>query len=56
MFTIPGASPQSGMIEIPAAAAAAWCFFCWKTISVFPPRSQRWQPLSMAARVIGSLK
>src|SRR5439155_924427 len=33
MFTIPGASPQSGMTETPRSRAAASSFRFWNTIS-----------------------
>ena len=36
MFTMPGASPQSGMIEQPLGAGFVSSFFCSMTISVFP--------------------
>ena len=55
MFTIPGASPQSGITDTPLADAWASSFFCSNTISVFPPRSEKWQPASTAARAIGAL-
>ncbi len=52
---MPGARPQSGMIDTPRATAWSWSFFCSKTISVLPPRSEKWQPASTAARAIGPL-
>ena len=52
---MPGASPQSGMTETPFAAACPSSFFCSSTISVLPPRSEKWQPPSTAARAMGAL-
>ena len=52
---MPGASPQSGITEIPLASASRWSFFCSSTISVFPPRSEKWEPASTAALAIGPL-
>ena len=53
---MPGARPQSGMIETLRARASASSAFCWKTISVLPPRSAQWMPASTAARETARLK
>ena len=52
---MPGARPQSGMMETPLATARSCSFFCSRTISVLPPRSEKWQPLSSAASAMGPL-
>src|SRR2546425_988698 len=54
MFTIPGASPQSGMTETPRRCASASSSRCWNTISGLPPRSAQRTPRSTAARVRGN--
>ncbi len=53
---MPGASPQSGTTEMPAASAASDISFCRSTSSVLPPRSQKWAPDSIAIRVMSTLK
>ena len=56
MFTIPGASPLSGTTLTPRAVARSWSSFCSSTISVFPPRSQKCEPASIAAVAMTTLK
>ncbi len=52
---MPGASPQSGMTETPSRRGLVVQLLLLEHDSVLPPRSEKWQPASTAARAIGPL-